>query len=160
MLYFVHINIIVNRMANAIQIILNDHKEIKALFKQYSELGDRAFQTKKDLAQKICDLVSTHAEMEEGYLYPEAEDVFTKEGDKMVEEAYAEHEVAKNLIKELSKLDPEDSQFDAKIEVLSESVDHHMEEEEKDLLPKIEKTFKEETLDEIGTQMEEFKSVQ
>ncbi|MDB5260209.1 MAG: hemerythrin [Candidatus Nomurabacteria bacterium] len=142
---------------NPIEIIKADHKKVESLFKKYEELGDKAFKTKKDLAMEIMNELSLHAEMEETILYPVLKDRFNKEGDKMVEEAYAEHGVAKDLIAELESLDPGDPQFDAKIKVLNENIDHHVKEEEEELLPRAEKELAREELEDIGRKMKEFK---
>ncbi len=144
-------------MTNPIEIIKRDHREVEKMFKEYEDLGDRAFETKKKIVEQIIEALKLHTEMEETYLYPKLTDAFNKEGDKMVEEAYAEHEVAKRLLEELSVMHPEDPQFDAKVKVLNENIAHHVMEEEEELLPKTEKELKEEELDAIGEQMKAFK---
>ncbi len=145
-------------MADAIKIIKDDHRKVEALFKKYKDLGDTAYATKQAIAMEICGLLTLHAQMEEEFLYPRIKEAFNKEDDKMVAEAYAEHDVAKQLIAEIQSLTPEDEQFDAKVVVLCENITHHVKEEEAELLPKTEKKLSEEELDEIGTQMEDFQN--
>lgn len=142
---------------NPFAIIINDHREVQKLFKEFEELGDRALKTKQDIADEIVGALTIHAAMEEKLLYPLLEAKFEKEGKKMVEEAYAEHGVAKNLIAVIKGLDPEDPQFDAQVKVLMEMVNHHIEEEEKELLPKAEREMSEEEMNILGQQMEHFK---
>ena len=144
-------------MANPLTIIKNDHKKVQALFREYEDLGDQAMVTKKDIAAQIIAELTQHAEMEETILYPFLEEKYNKEGDSMVEEAIAEHAVAKNLMSELEALDPEDPQFDAKIKVLDENINHHIKEEEEELLPKAQKEIPEDELDIVGDQMLAFK---
>src|SRR3569832_921321 len=57
--------------------------------------------------------------------------------DEIMNEAQVEHDGAKNLIIQLGELKPDDPMFDAKIIVLSEQVDHHVDEEEKTMFPKV-----------------------
>lgn len=144
-------------MKNPIEIIKRDHRSVEALFKEYEDVDDKAYETKKELVEKISSELKIHTEMEEKLFYPKMEEVFANEGDKMVEEAYAEHDVAKRLIEELSVTHPEDPQFDAKVKVLNENIAHHVMEEEEELLPKAEKEMTEEMLNQIGEDMEAFK---
>lgn len=144
-------------MTNPIEIIKRDHRKVEALFKEYEDLGDRAFETKRQVVEKITHELRLHAEMEEKIFYPKAMEAFVKEDDKMVEEAFVEHDVAKRLLEELSVTHPEDPQFDARVKVLNENIAHHVKEEEEELLPKAEKVMSEEALNQIGTEMQAFK---
>jgi hemerythrin-like domain-containing protein len=72
----------------------------------------------------------------------------------MVLEAYEEHHVVKLLLAELPRVNPEDERFEAKMTVLSELVEHHVEEEEKEMFKLAQKLGREE-LEELGEQMEE-----
>ena len=144
-------------MTNPITIIKKDHRKVEALFKEYKGLGDTAFKTKQDIAMEIIGLLTVHAEMEEVIFYPRLEEVFNKEGDKIVEEGIAEHGVAKTLMFEIERLSPEDPQFEAKMEVLRESVSHHVKEEEEEMLPKAEKEVNEDDMNELGEKMLAFK---
>jgi hypothetical protein len=58
----------------------------------------------------------------------------------MVEEAIVEHAAAKDLIKQLQEMEPDDELFDAKVKVLGEQIDHHVEEEEKEMFAKVKKS--------------------
>lgn len=144
-------------MKNPIEIIKRDHRNVEKLFKEYEDLGDKAFETKRKLVEKITKELKLHTEMEERFFYPKAKDALNKEEDKMVEEAYAEHDVAKRLLEELSVTHPEDPQFDARVKVLNENIAHHIMEEEKELLPVAEKNMKEDDLNAIGEEMMAFK---
>lgn len=144
-------------MANPIKIIKDDHRTVEALFKKFEGLGDEAFVTKKKLSTEIINFLMIHAEMEEKLYYPPTKDAFNNEDDKMIEEALVEHEVAKRLMKDIEKLDGEDPQFEAKMEVLSEITEHHVKEEEKELLPASEQKLKKEDLEKIGDEMLLFK---
>jgi hemerythrin-like domain-containing protein len=144
-------------MTNPIEIIKRDHRKVEKLFKEYEELGDNAFETKKEIVEKLISELRLHTEMEEKFFYPKMRDKFSKEDDKMVEEAYAEHDVAKRILEELSVTHVEDPQFDARVKVLNENIAHHVMEEEQELLPKAEEKFKEDELNTIGEEMYAFK---
>lgn len=140
-------------MANLITILKEDHKKIQALFREYEDLGDGATKTKNKIATEIISELTVHTEMEEAILYPFFKQTFGIEGVKMVEEAIAEHAVAKNLISEIEGLEPDDPQFEAKIKVLEESVNHHIKEEENELLPLAKKELSDELLDTLGEEI-------
>jgi len=50
---------------------------------------------------------------------------------------------------------PDDPQFDAKIAVLKEQVEHHIEEEEQELFPEVRRMFKADELEDLGVAMED-----
>jgi hypothetical protein len=50
--------------------------------------------------------------------YPAVKELGTKKTEEMVPEAYEEHHVAKLVIGELPKVDPDDERFQAKMTVL------------------------------------------
>ena len=140
-----------------IAIIKDDHRAVEKLFKEYEKLGDGAVVHKRDIADQIIENLTIHAEMEEALCYPRFKEAFNNEDDKMVEEAYVEHEGAKNLLADLSALKADDPKFDASMQVLMEQIRHHVEEEEGELLPRAEKEVPEETLMAMGAEMMEFK---
>ncbi|MGE5541155.1 MAG: hemerythrin domain-containing protein [Bacillota bacterium] len=140
-----------------IELITEDHRRIQALLDEYEAYGEDAYIQKQELVDSIIDELEAHTEMEETIAYPAFREAFDTEGDKKIEEAYAEHDVAKNLIEELRGLDPQDPQFDAKLVVLRESVMHHMEEEESSLLPSAETSMSGEDMARIGEEMKAFK---
>lgn len=76
---------------------------------------------------------------------------------KLIEEAYVEHEGAKNLLTDLKGLDPEEAEFNARMKVLMEQVRHHVKEEEEEILPRARKEVPEVELEAMGDEMVVFK---
>lgn len=142
---------------NPVAIIKQDHKTVEGLFKEYESLGDGAVATKRKVVDQIIEELTNHAEMEETLCYPRFKEVFNKEDDKMVEEAYVEHTGAKKLLSDLATLEPDQPEFDASVKVLMEQIRHHVEEEETELLPTVEKEMPEEELEIMGNEMIAFK---
>jgi hemerythrin-like domain-containing protein len=140
-----------------IELIKEDHRRVEALFEEYEAFGDDAYEQKKDIVDTIIEELEAHTEMEETIAYPAFREALDDEGDKKVEEAYAEHDVAKNLIEEIKGLDPQDPQYEAKVQVLKENVMHHVEEEETDLLPSAEEAVSGEEMARLGEEMQAFK---
>ncbi len=121
-------------MKDAIALLKQDHANVKAMFKEFEGLGDRAFASKKKLADKICLELTRHATAEEEIFYP-AIRAASKEAEDLVDEATVEHASAKDLIAQLGEMDPHDDLFDAKVKVLGEYIEHHVREEEGEIFP-------------------------
>jgi hemerythrin superfamily protein len=122
---------------DAIAMLVDDHKKVKALFEQFEALSDRSKVNKKRVSDQICHELTVHTEIEEQLFYPASRGP-VKEGD-MMDEAIVEHASAKDLIAEIRDMDPGDDLYDAKIKVLSEQIEHHVYEEEKEMFPEVRK---------------------
>ena len=120
-----------NEDNDAIAMLKRDHDTVKALFEKF-EKAERKAEKQKIVAQAIQEL-RIHATLEEELFYPAVREQL-KNG--VMNEADEEHHVAKVLIAELDSLNSDDDHYDAKFTVLSESVRHHIKEEEDDMLPK------------------------
>lgn len=123
---------------DAVALLKSDHAEVHAWFEDYEKLGDNANGAKSKLVAQICKALTVHTQIEEEIFYPA---VFKASDDleDMVEEAVVEHASAKDLIAQLQDMDPEDDLYDAKVKVLGELIDHHVEEEEEEMFPKARK---------------------
>lgn len=73
------------------------------------------------------DRLSAHASIEERYFHPAAK---AQDTEALLREAAEEQLSAKRLIADLLDLEPSDEEFDAKMQVLQEQIEHHVEEEE------------------------------
>ena len=134
---------------NAISLLMQDHKAVKALFAQYEGLSDRSFATKKKLADQICQELTVHTQLEEEIFYPAVRRPIHDGG--LMDEALVEHASAKELIAQIAAMDPADDLYDAKVKVLSEQIEHHVKEEEGDMFPKVRETAVD--LDALGQEM-------
>jgi len=110
---------------DAVALLKADHRKVEALFDSFEKAHDHAH--KEKLVRQICTELSIHAKIEEEIFYPACTGQI--EEDK-IDEAYVEHDGAKVLISELSKSDPGNEFYDAKVKVLSELIKHHVKEEE------------------------------
>jgi hemerythrin superfamily protein len=124
------------RTQDAIAVLKADHKEVKGWFKQYEKLDDDG--EKGELAQRICQALTVHTQIEEEIFYPEVRE--ETEEDELLDEAKVEHMSAKQLIAEIESMEPGEELYDAKVKVLGEYVNHHVEEEEGELFPKVRKS--------------------
>jgi len=111
---------------DAVALLKADHREVEDLFAKYEKAsGDGR---KQKLAEQICMELSVHAKIEEEIFYPACEG---KVEEDLLKEAYVEHDAAKLLIAQIEAGGPSDEFYDAKMTVLQEEIEHHVEEEEK-----------------------------
>ena len=113
---------------DAIALLKEDHRTVEELFEKFEKAsGDGR---KQKLAEEICLELSVHAQIEEEIFYPACEG---KVDEDLLKESYVEHDGAKVLIAEIMNGGADDEYYDAKVKVLSEEIEHHVEEEEKRL---------------------------
>ena len=124
---------------NAITLLEEDHKKVKAAFKEYEELGDKAYRAKEKLVSEICSELLAHMVAEEKVFYPTVAPKI-ENGQSLIDEGIVEHTAAKNLISKLQNMKSEDEFYDPTVKVLSEQIDHHVMEEEDDIFPLVLKT--------------------
>ena len=111
---------------DATHLLMADHRKVEGLFEQFEKAsGDGR---KEKIAREICTELKVHAMIEEEIFYPALRG---KIKDDDLDEAYVEHDGAKLLINEIEAGGPDDDFYDAKVKVLQEQIEHHVEEEEK-----------------------------
>ena len=139
---------------DAIALLKQDHRSVEALFSQFEEADDDELSA---IAERVCNMLTVHATIEEELLYPEAREVLSDDEEKveLVHEAAVEHGTAKDLIAKIEAMTPDDESFKATVKVLSEYIKHHVKEEENELFPLLKKS--ELDLKEIGAQLAERK---
>ncbi|HEU4810252.1 MAG TPA: hemerythrin domain-containing protein [Sphingomicrobium sp.] len=111
---------------DAIALLKKDHDEVQELFEQFNKASGEG--RKEKLARKICRELTIHAMIEEEIFYPACDG---KVDEDLLKEGYVEHDAAKLMIAEIEAGEPSDEFYDAKMKVLCEEIDHHIQEEEK-----------------------------
>lgn len=135
------------RTQDAVALLKADHRAVEKLFSQFEKAKDD--DRKKQIADQICMELRVHTQIEEEIFYPTSREFL--EDDDIVDEAVVEHAAAKDLIAEIEAMQPGEDLFDAKVTVLQEQIEHHVEEEEKEFFPQVQKTDMD--LKAIGQQM-------
>ena len=114
------------RRQDATHLLMEDHRKVEDLFEQFEKAsGDGR---KERIARQICTELKVHSMIEEEIFYPALRG---KISDDDLDEAYVEHDGAKLLINEIEAGGPDEEFYDAKVKVLQEQIEHHVEEEEK-----------------------------
>ncbi len=117
---------------DANQMLKEDHHKVKELFKAFEQ--EPPDEAKQRIVESALMELEVHTTLEEELYYPA---VRRHTGDDdLMDEADEEHLAAKRLIEDLKGMKPGDRHYDAKFTVLAESVKHHIQEEESEMLPK------------------------
>jgi len=140
---------------DAIVLLKQDHKEVRALFRDFQKPGASPAQ-KGRTVERILELLTAHTYIENEVMYPQVRRLLPDLEDDVLE-SYEEHHVADVLTLELSALSPGDERFEAKTTVLIETVTHHMDEEEQDWFPKVRAGLGRKQLQQIGAALLETK---
>jgi hemerythrin superfamily protein len=111
---------------DATHILTADHRTVEDLFAEYEKAA--GLEKKQALAGKICTELKIHSQIEEEIFYPALKG---KIDTDLLSEAYVEHDGAKFLINEIVRGGPDEKFYDAKVTVLKEQIEHHVNEEEK-----------------------------
>lgn len=131
---------------DALDILIKDHRQVAALFEQAEETEDK--KKKQRLFEQISTALGMHMHIEETALYPTLEQ--HEEFEDISREAVEEHRQVKTLIREINNLSEDSEKFDAKLKVMQENIEHHVEEEEKEMFPQMRKQLSTEELEEIS----------
>lgn len=144
---------------DAIQLLKDDHAKVKELLSKLSETGERATKARQDLLNTIQAELEAHTAIEEEIFYP----AFKKAGaekkdDKLFYEAKEEHRAVEKLVlPDLFKTDAGTVVFAGRAKVLKDLIEHHAEEEEKEMFPRAKKLLSKEQLLDLGGRMAERK---
>jgi hemerythrin superfamily protein len=133
---------------NAIELLESQHREVERLFSKIEKAKTPTSKTK--LFEQIADKLAVHASIEEHHFYPA---VKGKQTEDILLESLEEHLAIKRVLADLLELEAGDETFDAKLTVLKEEVEHHVEEEESDLFPKVRAVIDRDRLEAIGQEM-------
>lgn len=130
--------------------LIADHRKVAGLFSQAEEAQSEKQQIR--LFEEIQAELDAHTHIEETILYPVLQQY--EELKDHVLEALEEHKQVKTLLREIDRLSDGSEKFDAKIKVMKENVEHHVEEEESELFPKAQKLLSQDELTQLEEEME------
>ncbi|HET7925820.1 MAG TPA: hemerythrin domain-containing protein [Rhodanobacteraceae bacterium] len=141
---------------DAIALLKKDHAEVRELLGELAETTSRGVKKRAELLEEIAAKLKAHTTIEEEIFYPAFKDAGEKsDDDKMYFEALEEHRAAGDLVlPDLLKTNPASEQFSGRAKVLKELVEHHADEEEKDMFPRAKKLLSKDELAELGARLE------
>ena len=169
---------------NAITVLENDHRRVERLFQRFERTNNPEQQRR--IADELVRELSVHAVIEEQLVYPRLKQALSNggagparsthgaghrhegrargrdhapTGERRIYLSLEEHHLAKVALAEIEKLPATDDRLDGKVRVLAENVRHHVEEEERELLPKLKRALKPQELEELGDVLQRAKKL-
>ena len=137
---------------DALKLLQEDHDKVKKILEDLDSTTERGMKTREELFGKLRTELQAHEAIEEEILYPAL-----KEHPKTRElamEAYEEHHVVDLVMAEIEGVSYDDERWGAKLTVVKENLEHHIEEEEKEMFDQARQVFDQDELVELGERMQ------
>jgi iron-sulfur cluster repair protein YtfE (RIC family) len=143
---------------NAFDILKEDHKKVSSLFEKLEPTTERAVKTREELFAKLKTELDVHSQIEETILYPVLKEI--EKTRDITLEGIEEHRIVKLLLMELEQMPKDTEQWTAKLTVLKENVEHHVEEEEGEMFKQARSALSKEEIEQLTTRIEAEKKKQ
>jgi hemerythrin-like domain-containing protein len=137
---------------DALSLLKEDHQKVKKMLGELDLTTERGVKTREDLYSKLKEELQVHETIEEEIFYPALKE--HPKAKELVLEAYEEHNVVDTVMSEIEGVAYDDERWGAKMTVLKENLEHHIEEEETEMFKQARQVFEREELDELGSRME------
>lgn len=139
---------------DAIELLCHDHRMVEQLFRDYKAVGSDT--QRRGVVEIIVRELSKHAALEELMFYPLAKKVLP-DGQREIDEHLAEHLSVKKTLAALDELSAGDERTNGLMEELQREIEHHVREEEGELMPKLREAVDQQALDELGQALDQAK---
>ncbi len=141
---------------NLIDLLVRDHENVLGFFEQFESLDKRDVDGRRELVGRIYEEMEDHAGVEEQIFHPAvaARTRPDEDAGEAVKEALEEHRLIRQLLDEVSAVQPSDPEYDAKLKVAKDMVRQHVEELEGQILPRARRLMGSDELDAMGTKVE------
>ena len=137
---------------DAISLLKQDHDKVKKVLSDLDATTERAVKTREELFTKVKHELQVHEAIEEEIFYPALKE--HPKAKDLVLEAYEEHNVVDMVMAEIEEVSFEDERWGAKLTVMKENVEHHIEEEETEMFKQARQVFDSQELEDLGQRME------
>jgi hemerythrin-like domain-containing protein len=136
---------------DAIGLLKDDHEKMKSLLKELEEAAEQGSPKREQLFATVKEELTVHEAIEEEIFYPALKE--HPKAKDLVLEAYEEHGVVDLVMAEIEGLSFDDERWSAKFTVMKENIEHHIEEEEKEMFKQARDVFEESELEDLGARM-------
>jgi iron-sulfur cluster repair protein YtfE (RIC family) len=137
---------------DAITLLKKDHDKVKKILGDLDSTTERGVKTREELFTKVKGELEIHEAIEEEIFYPALKQ--HPKAKDIVLEGYEEHNVVDMVMAEIDGLAFEDETWGAKLTVMKENVEHHIDEEESEMFKQAREVFDEAELEDLGRRMQ------
>lgn len=141
----------ITQQGDLVDVLVKDHRAVESAFEEY-ERGGLSEQERQGLVDHIITELVRHSVAEEQYLYPTARKSLP-DGDSVADREIREHAEAEEVMKQLEGMEPSDAEYDGLVRKLIEDIRHHVDDEERDLFPRLRGSCSAEQLRELGSKI-------
>ena len=138
---------------DAITLLRSDHRVAERLFKRFETLGGRASKSKRDVVDRMIEVLAVHAVIEEQVFYPAVRKILPG-AEEQILEGLESHHIVKWSLAEVDGMDPDSERFDAKVTLVVENVRHHVDEEEEGVFPRVREALGRRDLQDLGSALD------
>lgn len=135
---------------DALELLEEDHERVKDLLSRLEK--EKGAKARERLFTEVKQELEVHEAIEEEIFYPALQE--HPKAKDIVLEAYEEHNVVDMVMAEIEAIPFDDETWSAKLTVMKENVEHHIEEEEDQMFSQARKVFDADELEELGTRMQ------
>jgi len=137
---------------DAVTLLKDDHDTLKKILNDLDSTTERGVKTREELFTRVRRELEVHEAIEEEIFYPALKE--HPKAKDLVLEAYEEHNVVDMVMAEIQDTPYDDETWGAKLTVMKENIEHHIEEEEGEMFPQAREVFARSELQELGDRMQ------
>lgn len=151
---------IIRRRAFSVTTILKkDHRIVIGLIGTLEMTPRGNWRVRRTLMDQIRSQLLIHTQAEEEVVYPVLRNMLIGVGESKVSEAYREHQVVRDLLNDLTTIDPATDAFDNKVEDLKSKIQHHVDEEEGEMFEILRSHLSQDQLQQMGERVHDRKKL-
>ncbi|HWQ20139.1 MAG TPA: hemerythrin domain-containing protein [Methanotrichaceae archaeon] len=137
-----------------LDIIKSDHDKVLGIFDDMEKMESKTASARDRPFQTLISELTKHMDAEEKVFYPALE---SKHRDDVLE-AIEEHNVARTVSDQMDNAEKDTDTWMAKLKVLKELIEHHIEEEEGKIFDEARKDLSKDRLSDLGREFEDAKA--
>jgi Hemerythrin HHE cation binding domain len=144
---------------DATSVLAHDHQHLRRLLEELAAATtERAYDRKKAIFRALKAALHVHARLEEDVFYPAVMKLRSAAARVQVKEALEEYQAVDSIVAEIDQMEPDEGEYDAKIEGLRASIEHHIGEEERAMFAEARNHLTDDRLQALGRQMMSLRS--
>jgi hemerythrin-like domain-containing protein len=142
---------------DAIAVLKADHNKLKRLLTALDSTTPKSGGRRESLLKEIENEIRTHSRVEEEIFYVAYKKAARKSDQHLYYESLEKHHLVDSVLPEVRSALADSQTFDARVKVLRDLIDQHVEEEETEMFPMARKLLGDVQLRQLGRQIRDRK---
>lgn len=141
-----------NGRPDAVTLLRADHNKMRELLDRLKSAAPQS--RRQQLLGQVEEALKAHTTIEEEIFYPAFREAARSKKDRQLfHEATEEHHAADMILKEVGRAGTQEEVFAGRVKVLKEIVEHHADEEERDMFPRARQLLPSSEIRRLGEEM-------